>query len=141
MVSNVSMILAVLLLIGLNFNAMLGTFGSGAIAVALVFVTLSTAVGYALGGPAPGTRAVLGLGTGQRNIAAALIIATQSFPTNPGAVVMLLVSTLAGLVVLLFAARYFARRSSTAPTAGTGDSESGGLVSAQVGVTPEELKR
>src|SRR5437868_11484812 len=33
-VSNVSVILAIVLLIGLNFHAMLGTFGSGAVAVA-----------------------------------------------------------------------------------------------------------
>jgi BASS family bile acid:Na+ symporter len=107
-VSNVSMILVVVLLIGLNFSAMLGTFGSGAVAVAVLFVALSTAIGYALGGPAPGTRSVLGVGTGQRNVAAALLIATQNFPDEPGVVVMLLVSTLAGLVVLVFAARRFA---------------------------------
>lgn len=112
-VSNVSMILAVALLIGLNFRAMIGTFGSGAVAVAVVYVALLLAIGYALGGPAPGTRSVLGLGTGQRNIAAALVSA-QAFD-DPGVVVMLIVATLAGLVVLLAAARWFARRSS--PTA------------------------
>lgn len=109
-VSNVSMLLVLVLLIGLNFRAMLGTFGSGAVAVAVVFVALSLAAGYALGGPAPGTRSVLGLGTGQRNIAAALLIATQNYPDEPSVVVMLLVSTLAGHVPLLFAARRFARR-------------------------------
>jgi BASS family bile acid:Na+ symporter len=109
-VSNVSMVLAVLLLIGLNFRSMLGTFGTGAVAVAVVFVATSLAMGYALGGPAPTTRSVLGLGTGQRNVAAALLVATQNYPDEPGVTVMLLVSTLAGLVVLLVAARQFARR-------------------------------
>jgi BASS family bile acid:Na+ symporter len=123
-VSNVSLILALVLLIGLNFEAMLGTFGSGAVAVAMVFVLLSLVAGYALGGPAPGTRSVLGLGTGQRNIAAALVIATQNF-TDPGVVVMLLVSTFAGLVVLLFAARRFARLSSVAVVENRGDSDAG----------------
>jgi BASS family bile acid:Na+ symporter len=108
--SNVSMFLAVLLLIGLNFRSMLGTFGTGAVAVAVVFVATSLAMGYALGGPAPTTRSVLGLGTGQRNVAAALLVATQNYPDHPGVTVMLLVSTLAGLVVLLAAARQFARR-------------------------------
>lgn len=106
-VSNVSMILTVALLIGLNFSAMLGTFGSGAVAVGVVFVSLSLAAGYALGGPAPTTRSVLGLGTGQRNIAAALLIATQNFRDEPGVVVMLLVTTIAGLIPLLLAARWF----------------------------------
>lgn len=108
--SNVSMILAVVLLIGLNFGALAGTFGSGAVAVAVVFVSLTLSAGWALGGPAPGTRSVLGLGTGQRNVAAALLIATQNFADKPGVVVMLLVATLAGLIPLLLAARWFARR-------------------------------
>ena len=141
LVSNISMILAVLLLIGLNFSAMLGTFGSGAVAVGVVFIALSTAVGCILGGPTAGTRSVLGLGTGQRNIAAALLIATQNFASDPGVVVMLLVSTFAGLVPLLFAAQYFARRSSQAPTPGTSDSQSAELVSARAGVTQEEQNR
>lgn len=107
-VSNVTMLLAVVLLLVLNFSAMVGTFGTGAIAMALVFVALALGTGYLLGGPANQTRSVLGLGTGQRNVAAALVIATQSFD-DPGVAVMLLVTTFAGLVVLLIAARRFAR--------------------------------
>ena len=121
---------------GPNFRAMLGTFGSGAVAVAVVFVSLSLAAGYALGGPAPGTRSVLGLGTGQRNVAAALLLATQNF-TDPGVVVMVLVSTLAGLIPLVLAARWFARR----PTAaGASEPEAGGPEPARAGVSPEEVR-
>ena len=107
-VSNVSMVVAVLLLIGLNYEAMLGTFGSGALAIGIVFVTVNLALGYAAGGPDRTSRSVLGLGTGQRNVAAALLIATQNF-TEPGVAVMLLVTTLGGLVILVIAARWFAR--------------------------------
>lgn len=109
-VSNISMIAAVLLLIGLNFQAMLGTLGSGAAAVAVVFVALSIAVGNLLSGPDPATRSVLGVGTGQRNIAAALLIATQSFASEPASWSCYSVSTFAGLAVLVLAARRFARR-------------------------------
>jgi BASS family bile acid:Na+ symporter len=137
-VSNVSMVLAVVLLIGLNFQAMIGTFGSGAVAVAVVFVSLSLAAGYVLGGPAPGTRSVLGLGTGQRNVAAALVVATQNF-TDPGVVVMLLVSTLAGLVVLLFAARRFARHA--APAGRLGEPTAGGFVLTGAEPAPQEANR
>jgi BASS family bile acid:Na+ symporter len=136
LVSNVSMVLAVALLVALNFTAMLGTFGSGAVAVAVVFVALSTALGYALGGPAAGTRSVLALGTGQRNVAAALLVATQNFPGEPGVVVMLIVSTLAGLVVLVLAARWCARRAAET----SGESGAGALASAPVGVVAEERK-
>jgi BASS family bile acid:Na+ symporter len=126
LVSNVSMVLALVLLIGLNFRAMLGTFGTGAVAVGVVFVALALVVGWVLGGPAPDTRSVLGLGTGQRNIAAALLIATQNFD-DPEVVVMLLVTTVAGVFVLLGAARYFARGaapSATGASAPAGESYS-----------------
>lgn len=65
--------------------------------------------GFALGGPDPRTRSVLALGTGQRNIAAALVIATQNF-TDTGVVTMLLVTTFGGLFVLLAAGHVLVRR-------------------------------
>jgi BASS family bile acid:Na+ symporter len=107
-VSNISMVAAVVVLIGLNAPAMLDVLGSGAIAAALVFVAALVAVGYVLGGPEPQTRSVLSLGTGQRNIAAALVAAGGS-SDDPRVVVMLLVSTIAGLVVLVPAAGLFGR--------------------------------
>jgi BASS family bile acid:Na+ symporter len=134
-VSNISMVLAVALLVGLNFGALLETFGTGAAAVGALFVALVLAAGWALGGPAPGTRSVLGVGTGQRNVAAALVIATQNFPDEPGVVVMLIVVTLAGLVVLVVAARQFAR------CAPANRSELSGVAPAPVGGTPEEVIR
>jgi bile acid:Na+ symporter, BASS family len=109
LLSNVSMVLAIVVLIGIHFQAMIGTFGSGAVAVAVLFISLLLVCGYMLGGPTPGTRSVLGLGTGQRNIAAALIVATQN-SEDPAVVVMLIASTLAGLIVLAPAAIWFARR-------------------------------
>ncbi|WP_439622610.1 bile acid:sodium symporter [Gemmata sp.] len=119
--SSVSMVAAVVLLVGLNFSALLATIGTGAVGAGVVFVAVSTAAGYALGTPSPDTRSVLALGTGQRNIAAALLIATQNYPNEPGVVVMLLVTTLAGLAVLLAAARWFAghRAPRTPAAAGT----------------------
>lgn len=134
LVSNASVVAAVTLLIGMNFQAMLGTFGSGAVAVVVVFVAITLAAGYALGGPAPSTRSVLGLGTGQRNVAAALLIATQNYSDEPGVVVMLLVSTLAGLIVLLFAAGRFARHAAARATSQVDSA-------ARVLTVPEELKR
>jgi BASS family bile acid:Na+ symporter len=76
--------------------------GSGAIAAALLFVSLSFFGGYFLGGKDLRQKSVLGLGTGQRNVAAALAIATGNF-TDPKVVTMLLVATLFGLIPLLLA--------------------------------------
>jgi bile acid:Na+ symporter, BASS family len=53
----------------------------------LVFITLGYGLGWLLGGPAADTRPVLGLGTAQRNIAAGLVVGSQSF-SNPDVVVM-----------------------------------------------------
>ena len=55
-VSNVSMIAAVVLLFGLNFSAMLGTFGSGAIAVGALFVRHLLLAGDGLSERTPGMR-------------------------------------------------------------------------------------
>jgi BASS family bile acid:Na+ symporter len=113
-VSNVSLGLCVVLLIGLNARALVGTLGSGAVAVAVLFVACCLAAGYALGGPSPAARSVLALGTGQRNVAAALVIAAQNF-RDPDVAVMILVTTFAGLAVLLVAARWMARAPAAAP--------------------------
>jgi bile acid:Na+ symporter, BASS family len=141
MLSNISLILTVVLLISLNFTAIRETFGSGAAAVGLLFVSLSLAIGYALGGPAPTTRSVLALGTGQRNIAAALLIGTQNFPDEPGVVVMLLVTTLAGLIPLIFAARWFAHHSKVTMTTSSGSSIIAGRGLALVRLDFGEMKR
>lgn len=109
--SNVGMALTVVLLIGLNGRAMLDTLGSGAVAAALLFVLAMLAIGYVIGGASPASRAVLGLGTAQRNIAAALIVATGN-AANPEVAITVLVCTLAGLLVLLPAAAIFGRHKS-----------------------------
>lgn len=137
-VSNVSMILTLVLLIGANFESLVGILGGGAVASAALFVAATFAVGYALGGPRPATRSVLGLGTGQRNVAAALVVATQNF-TDPGVVAMLLASTLIGLIILLLAARYLARLSS--PATGVTRPEVAEPPVARSGPIPEEMNR
>lgn len=108
-VSQASMILLTVLLIGLNLQAIVGTVGSGAIAASLLFISLSFFAGYFLGGKDPRQKSVLGLGTGQRNVAAALAIGTSNF-TDPKVVTMLLVATLFGLIPLLIAGFWLRRR-------------------------------
>ena len=71
--STLGLILVVLLLVVVNFNNVLSVFGTRAILAGLLFIALGYALGWALGGPGADTRPVLGLGTAQRNIAAALV--------------------------------------------------------------------
>ena len=53
-----------------------------------------------LGGPDAQTKRVMALGTAQRNIAAALVVASQSF-SDPKVVVMVIVVAIVGLIVLM----------------------------------------
>lgn len=66
----------------------------------LVFVLLTAGIGYALGRPARETRVVSALGTGQRNIAAALVVVGQNF-TDPDVLVMLVVGAVLMLALLM----------------------------------------
>jgi len=107
--SQASLLLLLSLLIGLNLSSIRETVGSGAIATALLLVFLSFLVGYFFGGTDPRKKSVLGLGTGQRNVAAALAIGTSNF-TDPKVVTMLVVATLVGLIPLIIAGFVLRRR-------------------------------
>jgi predicted Na+-dependent transporter len=65
------------------------------------------------------TRSVLGLGTAQRNIAAALVVANQSFE-DPNVVVMVVVVAIVGLLTLMPLSRALGRRVPPAMTTPVG---------------------
>ena len=65
-------------------------------------------LGWLLGGPTADTRRVLGLGTAQRNIAAALVVGSQSF-SDPDVVVMVVVVAMVSLLILMPLSRWLAR--------------------------------
>ena len=77
--SNLSLIALMALQTLLNVRSVVAVFGTGGILAGVLFLGVGVAVGWALGGSARDTRSVLGLGTAQRNIAAALVVANQSF--------------------------------------------------------------
>src|SRR5438477_699108 len=99
-ISNLSLILFTLLLIGVNLNNVLAVFGTRAILAGLLFIIISFGIGWLLGGPEPDARRVLALGTAQRNIAAAIVVAAQSFE-DPKVVVMVIVVAIVGLLILM----------------------------------------
>ncbi|WP_317064441.1 hypothetical protein [Methanoculleus caldifontis] len=83
-----------------------------AIIAAVIFLSVSLVAGYLLGGPGGGTRRVLAVGTAQRNLSAALAVATLNF-TDPDVMVIILVVGLAGLVLLIFAGGELGKRAKT----------------------------
>ncbi len=98
----------------INFSDIVDVIGTGGILAVLIFLIAATIIGYLLGGPAANTRSVLGLGTAQRNLAAALIVAGQNFADDPDVIVMILVAGLVGLVVLMVIGGELGRRSEKA---------------------------
>lgn len=98
--ASTSLVLLMVLMLVLNFENIVGVIGTGLIVALLVLVVLSLAAGYVLGGPTVETRSVVGLGTAQRNISAALVVGAGNF-TDPDVIVTLLVGALMMLAVLL----------------------------------------
>jgi BASS family bile acid:Na+ symporter len=101
-----SLAILVLMVVGLGLNVtnILGMFGTGGILALLLFIAAALGIGLALGGREPGARSVMGLGTAQRNISAALVVGAQNF-TDPNVITTLLVGAILLLLVLMPTAR------------------------------------
>jgi BASS family bile acid:Na+ symporter len=107
-VANVSMILLVTLTTAGHFTNVLSVLGTYAILAAVIFTAVCAGIGWVCGGPSPNIRAVLGLGTAQRNMAAALVVASQNF-SDPKVVVMITVALIVAFAMLIPLSRVFAR--------------------------------
>ena len=68
-------------------------------------------MGYFLGGSEANIRSVLGLGTAQRNLSAAIVVAAQNFSADPNVLTMILVAALVGLALLMVIGGELGRRS------------------------------
>ena len=129
-ISTVSLALLLALMLGLNFKNVIALFGTGAIIATLLFMVISVVAGYLLGGPSAKTKQVLALGTGQRNLSAAFIIATSNFANQPNVLVYVAAAGLVGMVVLFPSAGEFGKRAKAVPetdslaVSGHGDSRS-----------------
>ncbi|MCK9307049.1 MAG: transporter [Methanomicrobiales archaeon HGW-Methanomicrobiales-2] len=94
------------------FTDLVGAIGTTAILVTIIFVMVSLAIGYVLGGPGGGIKRVLAVGTAQRNLSAALAIAALNF-TDPDVMIMILVVAMVGLTLLMFIGEEMGRRAET----------------------------
>jgi BASS family bile acid:Na+ symporter len=109
-VSSVALVVLVTATFLVNFRTILSVFGTGAILAALLVIAGAFAVGYLLGGPGAGERReVIALGTAQRNIAAATVVATQSFD-SPDTLVMVVVTSIVSMAVLFPVAQLMGKR-------------------------------
>lgn len=111
--ANLALVVAVILGAILHLDVVADMFGSFGIVAAFLFVGGLTAAGFLLGGSGtPGQRSALGLATGQRNISAALIVASENFGLE--VVTYVLVASVAGGVVLFGTAGVLGRRAGAA---------------------------
>ncbi|HRV94418.1 MAG TPA: bile acid:sodium symporter [Anaerolineae bacterium] len=98
--SNTSLLLMMGIMLTLNVRNILSVIGTGTIFAGVIFLIATFLVGYLLGGSDGDTKSVMGLGTGQRNISAALVVAGQNF-TDPDVLITLIVIAIIGLVILM----------------------------------------
>ncbi len=109
-ITNLSLLMLVALTFALDLPTVLSVVGTGAILASLLFIAGAFAIGWVLGGVfGDDLRDEMALGTSQRNFAAALVVATQSFEA-PGVLVMAVVVSLVTMAVLFPAAKLLNRR-------------------------------
>lgn len=102
--SQVSSLAIVFMLVGvlvLQFSTIIAAIGSGGILAVLAFLIGSLLIGMLLGGKNPAMRSVMGLGTAQRNLAAAMLVAAQNFSDQPNVLVMVMLVAILGLILLM----------------------------------------
>jgi BASS family bile acid:Na+ symporter len=108
--SSLALILMTVLMLVLNWEYIISVIGTGAIIALIIFVLACLGIGFLFGGKDKKRRSVLGLGTAQRNIAAAFLVAGQNFTDQPNVLIMVLVGALVTLVVLFPVAGELGRR-------------------------------
>jgi predicted Na+-dependent transporter len=109
--SNIAILVLTVLGLVLNFKSMIGLVGSLGILAGVIFIVISVAMGYFLGGSDSEIKSVMGLGSGQRNISAALVVAGQNFGMD--VITYLMVIAVVGLVVLMPLAGELGKRGKT----------------------------
>ena len=97
--TNIALLLLTVSLVILNAKHLISMFGMPLIAILLLLVG-AMAIGYFLSGKDKATKVVSALGTGQRNISAAILVATQNFK-DPEVTIMLVAVAIFGLFIMM----------------------------------------
>ncbi|OUL19210.1 sodium:proton symporter [Nostoc sp. RF31YmG] len=104
--SNAGLLLGLAVRLIIHTTDIIGLLKTGAIVVCAVFIIFSFSVGYLLGGPGLDTQRVLGVGTAQRNFAAALLVGTSNFD-DPSVVSIIMVTSILMMVTVIIAGPKF----------------------------------
>lgn len=109
-VTTLSVIILLFLFFAVYWNEIISTFGTGAIAFSIFFVSFALVAGYFAGGKEKSSRRVLGISTAQRNIGAGLLIADINFVDRPMVGITILILTLASLIILMIVSGEWGRK-------------------------------
>jgi predicted Na+-dependent transporter len=108
-VSSISMLILLVVGLGLNVSNIIDLIGSGGLIAMLLFIAGCLLIGLLLGGRDPQVRSVMGLGTAQRNVSAAILVSAQNF-SGTSTLPFVLVAAILLLLILLPAARRMGAR-------------------------------
>ena len=108
-VSGVSLLVLLVTGLALNISNIISLIGSRGFLAIIIFVVGSLIIGYVLGGRRAATRSVVGLGTAQRNVAAAVLVSTLNF-SGTMTLPFVLVAAIMLAVILIPTARLLGRR-------------------------------
>lgn len=103
--------------LGLNISNILSLIGSWGFLALLLFVVGSLLIGFLLGGRETSVRNVLALGTAQRNVAAAILVATINFSGTMTLPYILVASIVLPLILIPTAKRLGGKQEAAAPAA------------------------
>lgn len=98
-ISSAGLILGLSTSLILQFSSLILMVKTGTILIIVGFILVSLGFGYLLGGPESDTRRTLAVGTAQRNIAAALLVAGTNFD-DPAVVSVIVVTSLSLFVAM-----------------------------------------
>jgi predicted Na+-dependent transporter len=112
-ISGLAILVLLVVGLGLNVSNILSLIGTGGILTLLLFIIGALLIGFVLGGRDPGVHSVMGLGTAQRNVSAAIVVSAQNF-SDANTLSFVLVAAILLLLILLPAARRMGSRAEAA---------------------------
>lgn len=114
-ISGLAILILLVVGVGLNVSNIIDLIGTGGILALLLFIIGSFLIGFLLGGRDQGDRSVMGLGTAQRNVSAAIVVTAQNF-SGTNTLSFVLVAAILLLLLLLPTAKRLGGRAEAAST-------------------------
>lgn len=109
-ISSLALLILLVVALGLNVSNIISLIGSYGLLAMVIFIVGSLLIGLLLGGGDPGVRSVMGLGTAQRNVSAAILVSVQNF-SGTNTLTFVLVAAILLLLILLPTAKRLGARS------------------------------